>query len=125
MSEAKIEDLVGVTLTSVVWHTHDGGDALLFVAQDGRQWRMQHEQECCEAVVIEDIDGNLEDLVGVPITTAYESSNTEETDDLRKRWTFYRFGTSKGLVVIRWHGQSNGYYSESVGFDLVKEVSDD
>jgi hypothetical protein len=93
------------------------GDEVLYFVTDGGIFKMYHEQDCCESVGIEDVVGDLRDLVGEKILTAEESSNAgtdEESGGESSTWTFYRLGTSKGDVVIRWFGQSNGYYSEGV-----------
>jgi len=122
---AAIGDLVGQTLTAVAGAV--GGDELRFKA-DGKEWRMFHSQDCCESVRLEDIAGDLADLIGSPIVSAEESTNLNEQIDGKPEcldsctWTFYRIATAKGLVVLRWLGESNGYYSESVDFDLVGEV---
>jgi uncharacterized protein YegJ (DUF2314 family) len=83
----------------------------------------QHQQNCCEHVYIEDICGDLEDLVGAPLVEAEEVSNYEaeplsENED-SYTWTFYRFRTRKGSVTVRWYGSSNGYYSEDVSVEVV------
>ena len=68
---------------------------------------------------IEDVEGQLEDLEGVPLLLAEEYSEDRgplgEYDD-SYTWTFYKFATRKGYVTVRWYGTSNGYYSESVDF---------
>jgi hypothetical protein len=68
--------------------------------------------------------GDLRDLLNSPITLAEESVSSGENPEgtIRENhddsftWTFYKFATIKGYVDIRFYGESNGYYSESVDF---------
>jgi hypothetical protein len=98
---------------------------LLFVLEDGRKFALYHDQDCCESVYIEDIVGDLDDLVGSPILLVEESGSNEnpkgdyEPDSFT--WSFYKFATIKGYVDVRWYGESNGYYSESVSFGELDE----
>lgn len=113
--------LLGKTLTAVEGKV--GDDMILFHVGDGTKYALLHRQDCCETVTIEDICGDLASLVGSPILQAEANSNENENPPGVTRefqdsftWTFYRLATVKGLVVIRWYGESNGYYSESVDF---------
>jgi hypothetical protein len=81
-----------------------------------------HQQDCCETVRINDIVGDLQDLVGEPLLVAEEVKGATEPDEEHYEsysYTFYKFATRKGYVDVRWLGESNGYYSESV--DLFVE----
>ncbi len=110
------EDLVGETLTSALL-IGEHNDEIIFETESGKKYKMFHDQECCECVYIEDICGDLNDIVGNKILMAYESSSDADIgDDQRATWTFYHIATIKGSIVIRWCGKSNGYYSESVDF---------
>lgn len=112
---ANVTDLLGRTLASVT----RGDNVLTFVAVDGAEWDMCHDQECCEDVYIDDIAGDLSDLVASPILMAEEATGDGVEHDPREpneTWTFYRFATAKGYVTIRWYGTSNGYYGEGVDF---------
>ena len=116
----RFDDLRGWTLTAC--HSVDN-EQLEFTLSDGRKFHLYHEQSCCESVYIEDINGDLEDLVGEPLRIAEEVSNYDggvPEDSESYTWTFYRLATIKGYVTIRFLGTSNGYYSETVDFGEVR-----
>lgn len=121
----QFSDLVGKTLKNV-YQSHDnkyGDDEIVFVTDDDKTYRLYHSQDCCESVNIEDIVGDLKDLVDTPILDAEEASNSEDDPGDRYAesytWTYYKLRTIKGSVDIRWFGSSNGYYSERVSFGEV------
>lgn len=64
----EVSDLVGFTLASV---TNDK-ESICFVTTDRRIFKLAHSQECCEQVYIEDIYGDLQDLINTPIIEASE-----------------------------------------------------
>ena len=113
------EDLQGRTLSKVL--KLDDYELRFHLTED-HYVRMYHMQDCCESVYIEDIVGDLDDLVGTPLLLVEEVSNYEgESKEYSESetWTYYRFRTIKGSVDIRWYGESNGYYSESVDIEIV------
>lgn len=88
-----------------------------FRMANGVEYKLQHFQDCCESVYVEDIVGDLSDLEGTEIISAEETYNSENPKDgfyESFTWTFYHLRTIKGTVTIRFYGSSNGYYSESV-----------
>jgi len=101
-----------------------GGNEMTFKTATGERFMFAHSQDCCESVDINDIVGDLQDLVGEPLLVAEQVQGETPVDfdqgDLDcVTWTFYKFATLKGYVDVRWLGESNGYYSENV--DLFVE----
>lgn len=102
-----------------------GEDEIRFYNADGF-FRFYHEQDCCESVYIESIEGDLSALENTPILVAEERIQSGELDHYDSyTWTFYHFATIKGYVDIRWNGSSNGYYSESVDVQFVPNNPED
>lgn len=117
-------NLVGKSIVGVFFADGSGdqtddpiyAEKMAFVFEDGTYMLFMHEQDCCEAVSIADITGDLSDLIGTPLLRGETASNY--CNDFRvngaEEWTFYRFETAKGDVVVRWFGESNGYYGIQV-----------
>lgn len=122
--EAPFSELEGKTISAISGLTSDS-DEVIFYCTDGTVYKMYHEQNCCERVSIDDVCGDVNNLVGEKIVLAEENSSTKgapkgEFDD-SFTWTFYKLATRKGYVDIRWYGTSNGYYSERVDFVKIRK----
>jgi hypothetical protein len=114
---AELNELLGKVIDKII--VSDDNCEIRFYCSDGTEYLMYHSQDCCESVSIEEIIGDITHLVGAPIIMAEESTNSDNpkgNSDESFTWTFYKFATIKGYVTIRWYGESNGYYSESVDF---------
>lgn len=111
-----LQTLIGKTFDKV----EQVGDDEIKMFCDGIVYTFYHSQDCCESVTVDDICGDLKDLVGSPLLEAEEATSDKNPDGVTPEyqdcftWTFYKFATNKGSVTIRWYGESNGYYSESV-----------
>lgn len=128
---ANFSDLKGKILTRIDVVEYD--EKIYFTTDQDQNFVMYHRSDCCESVNIEDICGDLNDLLNSPILLAEEVTNSDNPKgdyDESFTWTFYKLSTNLGSVTIRWYGSSNGYYSESVDFiakcfSCDEEVYDD
>lgn len=111
--DLSIDTLVGKTFIDV---KNINDESILLRVSDTEAYLLYHSQDCCESVYVEEIHGDLNDLIGTPIIVAEERTEGNGDGDYGDvvEWTFYTFRTIKGDVTIRFYGSSNGYYSTSV-----------
>ena len=143
-TDREFDVLLGKTITGIVGMT-EGNDEVRIDCSDGTKYLMHHEQDCCESVAIVDVAGDPESLLGSPITIAECVSNEDVPEDVAaerqaekekaeandgyyygvesETWTFYKLGNIRETVTLRWLGESNGYYSESVDFRELEQPS--
>lgn len=106
--------------------TFDSDTLTIVCGEDA--FRAYHMQECCEHVAIHDISGDLQQLVGKTITEATQEDVSDRwPGDVpcpgplympeSYTWTTQVFCAEGVRVVVRWLGQSNGYYGEDVYFE--------
>lgn len=117
-TDAHFKDLLNKTFTKV----EKLDNTILFTSPEGCYF-LHHEQDCCEAVWIESIVGDLDDLTNSPILLADEIISNNEDAYESGTYTFYKLATIKGYVDIRWVGESNGYYSETVDMIFIPKES--
>jgi hypothetical protein len=113
-----IKALLGKTLVAIEGGI--GDNEIQFVTDAGERYCMYHFLRLLQVDIrVEDITGDLQDLIGSPILLAEESTGYLYSDAgpyWSGTWTLYKLATIKGCVDIRWLDESNGYYSERVDF---------
>lgn len=119
--------LLGKTLIEIKKDPFD--KKLIFITSCGFIFHMYHDQECCEEVNLEEVIGELEDLIGVPILIAERRESNTDPKILpyawnTQKWTFYELATINGRATLKWYGTSNGNHSESVEFYQVISPED-
>ncbi len=144
-----IEEFKGKVFTDV--QVNDSKTEVAFHVSDrtaseaDETYVMVHDQDCCESVWLEEVVGDLSDLIGSEILEAEEVVSRDQDSNAvppperyqpdpedewgygpeSYTWTFYKLGTMKGHVTLRWYGTSNGYYSESVSIYKKKDANDE
>lgn len=91
-------------------------DRIIFNMEGDKKYVMEHQQDCCERVYVEDFNGDLEDFEDAMIVDAWKSTRDDPNAGETGMWTFYNVQSSKGHLFIRWYGYSNGYYGVGVSF---------
>ena len=62
----------GMTLSKI---KVERNEEIFFSTTEGRHFLMYHRSQCCEYVVIDDICGSLDNLIGNPLLVSEEVSN--------------------------------------------------
>ena len=127
-----VEQVVGLIAVSIEGAEY-GSEEITFKFEGGSTLALYHSQDCCESVGVEEVIGDIADLIGSPLLLAEVVSHDNETpegcegpkgySDDSYTWTFYKFATVKGHVTLRWFGTSNGYYSEEVCASFTPETT--
>lgn len=126
--EVELSALEGKTIKNITGLEKGSSEVRIFT-ECGQEYLFYHSQNCCESVDLNDFEGDAGDVVGGLVVSAEEvNGNQDERPDEYSEswtWTFYKIETNKGGLWMRWLGESNGYYSESVDFVWVNKPAED
>lgn len=111
-----IDELKGKTITQIEGMLR-GSSCVQLTTSDGARYRMWADTYSRGQVQLEDVCGDILDLVETPICVAEARTMRGPSHHSSSTWTFYELATMRGSVTLRWLGTSNGYYSESVNFE--------
>ena len=105
-----ISHLLGKMVESIT--LNDDKTELTIVCKGGYRYLMMHEQDCCESVWLDDLDGELSDWQNVTVLEASESASLADSTEMQ--WTFYRLACNLHSLCLRWCGSTDSVYSMGV-----------
>ena len=108
-----MKDMVGKKVRGIYYD-----EEIFQILTDDCVYAFYHQQDCCESVLLTQVDGISDKIIGSFIVTTEEVVDEKDTEYGHITWTFYKIGTIKGMIDFRFQGESDGGYSETV--DLVK-----
>lgn len=103
-------------------------DDILITTEGNNQFRFYHDQECCESVYIYDCNDDLKVLENKKLESVfYDCIHNVDPDDITNSdqyresftWTNVYFVTNEKTVCVRWYGESNGYYNETIDIQEI------
>ena len=112
-SHCDIRDMVGKKVLGIYYDEEN-----FQIRTDDCVYAFYHEQDCCESVLLTQVDGISDKIIGSRIVIAEVVTDEKDTEYGHITWSFYKIGTNKGMIDFRFQGESDGGYSEIV--DLVK-----
>jgi len=96
-------------------------EEMKITCEDNSVFTFYHEQDCCEFVHIVDTVGEPMSLKGwklllvdMEVSQELDVDNEQGSHDDSCTTTVVKFVTDENTVSVKWIGESNGYYSESV-----------
>jgi hypothetical protein len=113
----QLDNMVG----RVVKYIDIDKEEMKITCEDNSVFTFYHEQDCCENVYIADTVGDPMSLKGWKLLSVDMDAENESDgwdgfrfDQISRTVTMVKFVTDENTVSVRWIGESNGYYSESV-----------
>jgi len=116
----RFASLLGRTLVEIRG-AFEGSEEVVLMTADKKAYRLHGDSGYVLDTRLEDIAGNVADLVGTPLLMAQVVSSQAAPSDLKSygewessTWTYYKLATVKGYVTLRWWANSDGNYCEEV-----------
>lgn len=114
MRRVPFENLKGKTISKITnLEVGRGYDEMIeFECTDGSKFGMKYDPDCCASCSIEDIAGDVSDLLNKEILLAEEVNSSEPTYEVQKQRNEAR-AKAEAEFVSRYEGQEFYYYDGS------------
>lgn len=112
----RIDELIGQTIQEI--DLSSDRERIEFKTDQGKHYVMYHMQDCCESVYIEDIVGDLEDLINSPMLEAREDIHSRSSDNPYNEEFYQKFYDSEDDFII---GKLNNF--SNIDLPIIDESS--